>query len=271
MKQLSDPRSRRLPIAAGIGLIVLGLLAFLWWQRASQPAAPANETAAHAGAPAAADAMPADEPAGDVPLPATEGAPAVADTEPLANPLEQVSGLSADPIWAELLSGEGWLDLVVASVDALADGEAPRWAVPTLRPEEPFAVFRDGDQLKIQPSSYARYDRATELIVSLDPARCATVYEKLLPALQASYLQLGREEPRFENRLRRAIAGLRETPTLDADPLLVDRPFRYDFADPRLQASTDAQKQILRLGPANVARVRDWLQRFSDALDARGL
>ena len=43
----------------------------------------------------------------------------------------------------------------------------------------------------------------------------------------------------------------------------------YAYADPRYEALTGAQKQLLRMGPANAQRVQARLREFKNALDAR--
>lgn len=273
MKQLSRGGSGRRSIAvAAICLLALLVAGLLWWQRtvAPEPAQeplPTSEIEAEpagtSGEPSRADA---EDTTGESPLAAPDLP--LPDEGPPADPKEVFGALSSDPLWNGVIAADGLIDLAVAAIDALADGLSPRWAAPTLRPAEPFVAAGEGDDLTVHPDTYARYDRVTALIVSLDPARCVAAYRRLLPQLQASYLDLGRDEPEFGSRVRKALSGLLATPKLGAAPRLIERPFRYDFADPRLQTSTDAQKQMLRLGPSNLEQVRAWLGAVSDALDA---
>jgi len=41
---------------------------------------------------------------------------------------------------------------------------------------------------------------------------------------------------------------------------------RYEFADPNLESLADAQKQLLRMGPANAKLVTDKLREIEAAL-----
>ena len=49
-------------------------------------------------------------------------------------------------------------------------------------------------------------------------------------------------------------------------PALVAEVKRYEFADPNLESLPDAQKQLLRMGPENQARVVAKLREIGAAL-----
>jgi hypothetical protein len=50
------------------------------------------------------------------------------------------------------------------------------------------------------------------------------------------------------------------------DPAVIPETKRFEFADPQLESLSDAQKQLLRMGPANAKRVRAKLREIETAL-----
>jgi hypothetical protein len=72
----------------------------------------------------------------------------------------------------------------------------------------------------------------------------------------------------FDRALERAIVVLLETPGPDASARLIRAPkgLGYRFADPRMEALSGAQKQLLRAGPANVQTAQSWLRAVALAL-----
>jgi hypothetical protein len=58
------------------------------------------------------------------------------------------------------------------------------------------------------------------------------------------------------------------TPDTPEEIQVVPKAAGYGYADPRLEALPAAQKQLLRMGPVNVQRVRDAVRQFAAAVAA---
>jgi hypothetical protein len=268
---------RRRPLLLLLALVAT--LAALWWLRAEEPSLPPGAAPSEAPLPLGAGSPPLAEPApAPAPEPELEAAaepvpaeplPSRADSDGLARDLAR--GVSSHPLFLALLTESGLVDRFVLLVDNLAEGIVPRRELAFLRPKDPFLVRGAEPALRVDPASYARYDALAAAIASLDARAAAAAYHRLAPLCEESYRALGYPEGGFEQRLRAALALLGSTPRSDADPALVAETKRYEFADPSLESLSDAQKQLLRMGPANAARVTAKLAEIEAALaGARG-
>lgn len=182
---------------------------------------------------------------------------------------ELARGLSSHPQLVAWLATRGLVRAFVASVANVADGENPSAHIAFLAPRGDFAALRKGRRTTIDPRSYARYELFANVVASLDTAACARTYGQLDPLFDAAYRELGHPEGGFSKALARAIAVLEETPVLEGDvPVrsILRASLVYEFVDPRLEALSHAQKQLLRMGPANVRKVKAKLRELSEAL-----
>jgi Protein of unknown function (DUF3014) len=173
---------------------------------------------------------------------------------------ERVGALSSHPALAGWLRRSGLVDLFVVSVDNVADGTSPRRHLGFLRPRGGYLVLGAGPELRTDPATYLRYRAITEVVESLDAAACARLYRLLLPLFQESYERLGYPGARFHDRFAEALVELLRAPLPPREPVLEERVGRYVYADPRLEGASDAQKQLLRLGPRGVRAVQKTLR-----------
>jgi hypothetical protein len=215
------------------------------------------------------------------PAPAAERAtaprPAVkplgGDAEPIVlPPLDQsdalvrelVTKISSHPRVAAWLATDNLIRGFTIHVANVAEGKTPARQLPMLRPTSAFRVIERGGVLIIDPRSYERYDALAAAAASMDPQGTARLYATLKPRIEEAYRELG-DQP-FDRPLERAIVQLLNTPVVD-DPIRVEpRGIGYGFVDPRLEALTGAQKQLLRTGPRNVRVFQTSLRAIALAL-----
>jgi hypothetical protein len=177
-----------------------------------------------------------------------------------------VSGLSANPSIAAWLTTDGLIRHFTAGVQNVASGGSPAEHARALAPARPFQVRSQGGRTVIDPRSYARYDVIAEAAASVDPEGAARVYGTLKPRIEEAYRELGIADASFDDTLERAIVLLLRTPVVTGPVEVVPRGAGYAFADPRLEDLAPAQKQLLRMGPANVQRVQTALRRIARSL-----
>jgi hypothetical protein len=264
-------RGRRTALA----LVLLALAAAgatLWWSRACESVlepAPAPVTqpppeppplGATEPPPLEPEAAPVVEPP---PAPA-EPRVTLAESDALAR--ELAGAVSRSPLLAPALRGSGLVERFVAIVDQLAEGNAPRRELAALRPQGAFLVLGREPELRIDPGSYHRYDALAQAIAGIDARAAVAAYRRLAALCEESYRELGYPEGGFEQRLRTALALLGSTPQIDPSPALVAQVKRYEFADPDLESLSDAQKQLLRMGPKNAALVATKVRELEAAL-----
>ena len=146
----------------------------------------------------------------------------------------------------------------VAFTSNISEGQLTKEPVRSLALEGPFSVISvDEKTFEIDPASYERYEDFVEVAVSFDAARAAEFYRLLSPLFQSAYEELGFGEQRFDDVMFRAIGRLLETPSLDFPVRLIQPVVMYEFEDPKLEAMSAAQKQLIRMGPKNTRLLQD--------------
>ena len=271
--RLSQPTSRagvniRLLIAAII-LVVIAIIYFSGGEEETpvEPPAPAAvqppEPAAEPELPRAPDIPPAPLPVAEPePEPAAAAAPAVRQAPPLT--LEE-----SDPVLREALAPAGDSDLLggilaqdnlvergAGLIDAFSRGVVMRKLLPVAPPEQPFATAERGGQIVMDPVGYRRYDAYASAIAELDTALLADNFHRFRPLLEQAYAGLGYPPGEMDNALIRALDRVLATPEI-SDPIPVKKVEAvYKYVDPSLEQLPAVQKQLLRMGPDNVAKIK---------------
>ena len=154
----------------------------------------------------------------------------------------------------------------VVSVETVARGASPAGQVRAVAPRGPFRVTTVNGMTVVDPASYARYDGLVRMVADLDPERLARIYGRLKPRLEEAHAELG-VEGTFDQLMERAIRHLLDTPDPPASARVQPgKGANYVYADPALEGLSAAQRQLMRLGPARAARVRQHLRAFGEAL-----
>ena len=254
---LTPPPTRRRGIAVAIAIAILVIIAgvgYFWLARERAMDAPPQ---ADAGTPAAAP-------------PAPKPTAPVYDLPPLENSdsfmRERIGALSAHPAIATWLKTTDLARNVAVVLENTSRGATPAAHLRVLRPQGSFTVTeRDGRTL-IDSRSFDRFNGIGAAAASIDPDSAAALYRGIKPLLQSAYDQLGGQE-RIDAAVERAIEGLLAAPTVEGDIAVVPatKGPGYAFADARLERLTGAQKQLMRMGPANQRAIQERLRRFAAA------
>lgn len=196
--------------------------------------------------------------------------PADADLPPLGalddfvRPL--IGALSARPELAALLASDNLVRRFAVSVEAIARGASPAAQVRSVAPRTAFSVGQVGSATVIDPASFDRYDGLVTTVEQLDPQQMADIYGRLKPRLEEAYAELG-VSGTFDQAMERALRHLLETP--DLRPPVAVKPAKglnYMYADPSVEGLSAAQRQLLRVGPDNAARIKRSLRALALAL-----
>lgn len=201
-------------------------------------------------------------------------APSPAAPSPSLPPLDQsdgfvrelARGLSAHPQLAAWLATPRLVRTLTVVVDNVAIGETPAPHLRFLAPRAGFRARESGRRLVADPRGFAGYDALADVVASLDAAGCAAVYRQLAPLFETAYRDLGHPQGGFPAVLERALAALLRAPVPAADVPLVRHATVFEYADPKLEALTPAQRQFLRLGPRNVRLIQSKLREVARAL-----
>lgn len=242
-----------LPVALVATLVVAVLGGGWWWlSRApsASPTAPPGEAVMATEAP--------------VPPPATAAAPELPPLDAMDPFVRKLVGaLSSRPLLARWLATGQLVQQLAAAIDVAAQGRTPARDLKAIAPEGPFTTERRGRTRIIDPASYRRYDPLALAITSIDASAAGAAYKTLHPRLDEAYRRLGRPGGGVDRALAEALRILLDTPVLK-DPVAVveGKGARWAYADPAVESLTASQKQLLRMGPANVERVLVWLRAF---------
>lgn len=179
---------------------------------------------------------------------------------------ELLSKVSSKGTWSKYLEMDDLLNRWVSLVDALALGDVPRSQLEFLAPGGQYrAVERNGREVP-DPRSYARYDAFAELVGSVDAQAFASAYSKLRGLLDPAYRAFGYPNGSIDPVMARSLSRILAAPVLDTPPELVSKGALYEYADPKLEALSPAEKQLLRMGPRNVKIIQAKAREISAAL-----
>jgi Protein of unknown function (DUF3014) len=253
-------RSRAGRRVALVIVILLALAAgayFAFWRRA-QPAP--TDVRVHTDQAVAAKTpdKPVAEPGEAIDLPPLE------QTDPIVRQL--VSSLSSHPKVAAWLTTDQLVRNFTVVVFNVANGRTPSRHLGRLRPTQGFQAIEKGTTITIDPRSYQRYDAYADAVAAVDARGVARLYATLKPRIQDGYRELGYPEGDFDAVLERAFAELLKTPVIESPVMLRSKSVAYEFADPRLQSLSSAQRQFLRMGPRNVRIIQAKLRELAPLL-----
>jgi hypothetical protein len=252
---LAAPPARRPTVAVALAILVLGAAGAWWWtdrHRVTSPPPPAVARETPPAVPASANTPPL---------------PPLGQMDPFLRTL--LGTLSAHPELVRWLATDDLIEQLAFAIDRIATGASPWRQLQVLRPTGSFvARGRTGAQT-IDPASYRRFDGLAALVGSLDADRVAQAYGVIRPRLDEAYRALGRGAS-IDLAVSTALQTLIDTPS-PGSPIRVGagRGALYSFADPAIEALPAAQKQLLRMGPDNAARIRSKLQEIHKAISAR--
>jgi hypothetical protein len=88
----------------------------------------------------------------------------------------------------------------------------------------------------------------------------------LKPRIQDAYRELGYPDGDFDRAMERALVELLNTPDIDGDVMLTPKSVSWEFAEPKLQSLSGAQRQFLRMGPRNMRIVKGKLREIAPLL-----
>jgi hypothetical protein len=182
---------------------------------------------------------------------------------------ELAAEISSHPKLAAWLVNEDLIRRFVASVDNIASGISPRAHLDFLRPREGFEVEEEADgTLIIEPDSYDRYDLVAQVFASLDTNGTVALYHELEPLIDEAYAEIGPAGADFNDRLDAAFDQLLSVPVLEGPAEVKQLIVTYAWADDQLEALSDAQRHLLRMGPENVTMIQAKLGELRAALAA---
>ena len=245
-----------------IAIIAVALVVFLaggaWWM--SRPTRPA-ETANASPKVVTATEAPIDKP----PAPPVN-LPPLAQMDGYLRPL--LSALSSRPELARWLATDDLVRQLAMAIDQAAVGGSPARDFKVLAPRTPFVAAGRGLRRTIDPASYRRYDGLVQTVTSIDASSVAKIYKTIRPRLNEAYRGVGNPTGDVDRALAQVFDILLDTPVVK-DPIAIvvsDKGGGWAYEDDELESLTPTQKQLLRMGSANVDRLLVWLRSLQASL-----
>ncbi|MCX7065565.1 MAG: DUF3014 domain-containing protein [Proteobacteria bacterium] len=242
-----------------VALVVVVGGGIWWWQTSQAPAAPT---------PVAIEPRAPEEPTTeDGEVPSTPGVQRVVLPTLDASDgyvREEVSLLA--PQMSEWLKQDDLVRRFAVIVDNARAGEYPRKQLAFLTQAAKFPALQSGDRLIADPDGYHRFDAFVDIAISADPERAANLLRALSPLLVQAFSELGLKDPDPVVLMRSGIDQALATPTIEGDIELVQPKVYYLYADPKLEALPALQKQLLRMGSQNLARIKTYLTQLKGYL-----
>jgi hypothetical protein len=255
---LKTPNQSRLPersvgvwIAVALLVVAIGAAGYFAYSRWRTPpvAVPVTQPVAKSA---------------DRPLPAPEAIDLPPLNESDAVVRELVKKVSSHPSVVAWLTTDDLIRHFTIGVADVAEGKTATKQLLILRPSTSFRVIERGNDLVIDPRSYARYDTLAAAAASMNADGSARLYATLKPRIEEAAKELG--DSSFDRTLERAIVQLLQTPSVEDPIRVVPRGVGYGFADPKLEDLTAAQKHLIRTGPRNALVIQTSLRAIALAL-----
>ncbi|MFA7555696.1 MAG: DUF3014 domain-containing protein [Spongiibacteraceae bacterium] len=151
----------------------------------------------------------------------------------------------------------------VLTVDLLADGKMPKRYLPI---DYPMSKFSTDDKSTLASSNYARMDEVIDTVTAMDSSLAARYYNEWLPALEQAYKEQGKTGS-FDQRFKQTISQVLATEPLEQAPALKRPGVLYKYADQNLEAASDIEKLMWRMGPENSEKIQNFLRDLRNQID----
>lgn len=256
-----------LVLGAILLLAVLGVAYFFTMGDApTEPVGQAAPVIKPAPKPVAVQPETPDIPPAPVAPTVTEPEPEIAEVVPAEPPVtletsdepvrEELAKAGSSDIYSALLSNTDLIQRSTGVIDGMSRGLLLRKIMPLPKPSVAFAPMELDGQVVLDPASYQRYDAYADAITELDTAQLASTFHQFRPLLEQAYGQLGYPPADFDNILIRALDEVIATPEIHDTIPLKKKEAVYLFVDPSLEKLPSLQKQLLRMGPDNIAAIK---------------
>ncbi len=169
---------------------------------------------------------------------------------------EVVAALSSQPEMVTWLANEDLIRRFVASVHLIADGKNPRSQLEFLKPTGRFSGLERGQDWVVDPKSQRRYDLVAQSFAGLDTKGVVRAFNELEPLIDEAHREIAPPGTTFKATLKKALDLLSEVPVLEGDVVLEPKVVSFAYGDESLEGLSEAKKQLLRMGPENVARIQ---------------
>lgn len=247
--------ARIAPWLVALAIVGGGAYYVYWWNVGRYatpepaPAAPVASAPAPAAPPAIEHPIEQAKPDG----PAADAAPSGLD-DPVIGRL--VSDLAGSDAARRFLRLDDFVRRIVVTVDALPRERAAVRLWPVATTPGRFEPEIRGNEHFLAAQNARRYEPFVRFVESVDTGKAVALYVKLYPLFQQAYRELGYSDRYFNDRLVAVIDHLLAAPELKEPPALEQKKVFWEYVDADLEARSVGHRTLMRMGPANTARLK---------------
>jgi len=181
--------------------------------------------------------------------------------------LDRLNQLQSGSELVAFLVDEQVIRRFVVLVDNVSKGTLPQsnLSYRAIASEMPVNSL-DDNLFVMDESGFARFNQAVNAINAIDAGQAMALYRLFSPLFQQAYAELGYRDVDFEDTLRRAVRSALNTDEIEGPFQLVKPSVMYLYADTNIESMQDIQKQIIRLGPENVEKLKTKMRQFMQQL-----
>lgn len=171
------------------------------------------------------------------------------------------------PAMAEWLISTQQIRKWVLVMDLMADGSLMKQDRPLKYPMDIFRANPAGDEQFVPlTENHGRTTLLIDTITAIDPELLMYYYGKWSPLLEKAYQELGKKGS-FHGRVKKSMDRLLAVQPLAAEPLLEKKGgVMYRYVDPQLEAASDVEKMLWRMGPDNSVKLQAWLKKVQEQM-----
>lgn len=266
--RIAEGKNSRGPsvLILAVAVAIIAAIGYYYFSSQQKPPPVAVEPAPTVITPAAPIPAPVMPAAPDIPAPAPVVETTVKEevpTEP-ALTLETsdpdvraaLAEVSESSLAASVLEADAILQRSAGAVDGFSRGLVPLKPLLLTPPKEKFSTITVDELTYIDPVSYKRYDSYAQAIDALDTDLLVANFHRFRGLLEQAYAGFGYSAEDMDNALIRSLDYVLATPSLTEPATIKRKEAIFQYTDPELEQLAPLQKQLLRMGPDNLAVVK---------------
>ena len=177
-----------------------------------------------------------------------------------------LSDISDSPLLLESFNTSNPIERIAAIIDSSSNGIVIQRLLALKPLKEKFPIAEKERILIMAPSGYDRFDQCVEAVVSIDATRLRRLFHEYRFYLEQAYAALGYQQEELDNAIIKSLDQIISAPSIKTDIAIVKHEAVYRFLDEDLEALPDLHKQLLRMGPDNIEKIRSFAKNLRASL-----
>ena len=177
--------------------------------------------------------------------------------------LEGLRALQNGVALIRVLADDQLIRSIVVFVDNISRGEFPQTSLPYKRIGQEMSVRNIDENLFVMgANAHDRFNQVIDTFVAVDTDQALILYRTLQPLFQNAYAEIGSRNVNFDDTLRSAINAVLRSPDVEGPYQLVKPSVMFLYADASIENMEEMQKQLIRIGPENIEKLKAKLRQF---------